>query len=311
MIRPQFHPEKIWTCYARIWRESAGDLLHFHVMGPLDKVALGLLGALGRRIVLTVHGQSLEDQLDRLGGIARWAAVTGLRRIAALVAVNDRIRQVAIERAGLSPSRVHLVPAFLPPDRAALLAASPGADVTDFLADHAPVLSANAFHLRDYGGVPLYGADLLPAMLARVRERHPRAGALLYVSTCDAGDAGRLEAIRASARAQGVEAHLRIVSGSRPFGPALVRSQVMVRPTVSDGDAVSVREALWLGVPVVASDCVARPDGTRVVKGRDADAFAVAVLGALEAAGAGSPPCGAGRDPFEDLLAVYREVIAG
>jgi glycosyltransferase involved in cell wall biosynthesis len=37
---------------------------------------------------------------------------------------------------------------------------------------------------------------------------------------------------------------------------------VFVRPTLKDGDSISVREALVLGVPVVASRVGSRPPGT-------------------------------------------------
>ena len=36
-------------------------------------------------------------------------------------------------------------------------------------------------------------------------------------------------------------------------------TDVLLKPTNTDGDAISVREALYLGVPVVASDVVERP----------------------------------------------------
>ena len=40
------------------------------------------------------------------------------------------------------------------------------------------------------------------------------------------------------------------------------KSDVFVRPTFMDGDAISVREAGTLGVPVVASNVGTRPEGT-------------------------------------------------
>ena len=39
----------------------------------------------------------------------------------------------------------------------------------------------------------------------------------------------------------------------------MARSTVFVRPTFQDGDSISVREAMSLGVPVVASNVGARP----------------------------------------------------
>ena len=44
----------------------------------------------------------------------------------------------------------------------------------------------------------------------------------------------------------------------------------IVRPTSSDGDSVSVREALTLGVPCVATDVAVRPPGTIVARAGNA-----------------------------------------
>jgi glycosyltransferase involved in cell wall biosynthesis len=304
-IAPQGRNEKLWTAYRRIARESNGDVLHAHVAGLAHLVALGALAATGRRAVLTVHGQSLEDELHRVGPFGRQALRLALGRLAGLIAVNDRIADVAVREGGMAPERVARIPAFLPPDREALRAAAPDAAVCRFLADHEPVVAANAFNLALHEGVPLYGADLLPAIVAALRRRHPRAGALLYLATCEGDDAGRLAAVGAAAEAAGVARDLLVVTGSQPFGPALARADVLLRPTTTDGDAVSVREALWLGVPVVASDCVARPAGTILVSGRDPLAYAAAIETALAAP---RPPTG-GADPFDEVVAVYERAL--
>jgi glycosyltransferase involved in cell wall biosynthesis len=44
---------------------------------------------------------------------------------------------------------------------------------------------------------------------------------------------------------------------------------LFVRPSFADGDALSVREALSLGVPVLASDVVPRPMGCAVFRAGD------------------------------------------
>ena len=46
---------------------------------------------------------------------------------------------------------------------------------------------------------------------------------------------------------------------------------LFLRPTNSDGDSVSVRESLSLGVPVIASDAAPRPNGTILFRSRDHD----------------------------------------
>jgi len=55
--------------------------------------------------------------------------------------------------------------------------------------------------------------------------------------------------------------------------PIWQKSDIFVRPTVSDGDAVSLREALYLKTPSVASDVVPRPEGTVLFKNRNTEDF--------------------------------------
>ena len=42
----------------------------------------------------------------------------------------------------------------------------------------------------------------------------------------------------------------------------MARSDVFLRPALEDGDSISVREALAMGIPVVASRVGTRPPGT-------------------------------------------------
>jgi len=78
-----------------------------------------------------------------------------------------------------------------------------------------------------------------------------------------------------------VEGNIHFETFNGLFVPVLAACDVFVRPTTSDGDANSVREALALGVPTVASDVVERPDGAIPYKCGDAKDFARAVRRAL------------------------------
>jgi glycosyltransferase involved in cell wall biosynthesis len=88
----------------------------------------------------------------------------------------------------------------------------------------------------------------------------------------------------------------------------LQEADVVVRSTFADGDAITVREALNLGVPVVASDTDFRPAGVVLFKKGDATDLVEKLTGVL-----GSP-----RDPLDrpadssqpgrELWGIYREV---
>ena len=72
----------------------------------------------------------------------------------------------------------------------------------------------------------------------------------------------------------GLGGHLFVVVRQGELWPLTQQCDLFLRPTSSDGDAVSVREALSLGVPVVASDCVPRPPGAVTYRTGDvADLF--------------------------------------
>ena len=56
---------------------------------------------------------------------------------------------------------------------------------------------------------------------------------------------------------------------SLSFARLIAQSDIVLRPTCTDGDALTIREALDLNKPVVASDVVGRPAGTILFKNRD------------------------------------------
>lgn len=65
------------------------------------------------------------------------------------------------------------------------------------------------------------------------------------------------------------------------FVPVIATADLFVWPTQTDGDANSIREALHLGVPVVATDAVERPVGTILFRTGDVGDFEVQVRSAL------------------------------
>ena len=86
----------------------------------------------------------------------------------------------------------------------------------------------------------------------------------------------------------------------------LSRCDAFIRPTTHDGDAISVREALALGVPCVASDVCARPEGTYLFRAGYAPDLALRVRQALVEGAAETVLPDAG--PV--LLSLYAELSA-
>lgn len=117
--------------------------------------------------------------------------------------------------------------------------------------------------------------------------------------------------MRAEIQAKPYEPHIRLC-GDVPHGTtlqAIARSNLMLRTTLYDGDAVSVREALHLGTPVVASDNGMRPPGVRLLT----SASPAALLAAIEEALAVPPPrpaeIASDERNVKAVLDLYRELL--
>lgn len=91
------------------------------------------------------------------------------------------------------------------------------------------------------------------------------------------------------------------------FISLLKRTFIFVRPTRSDGDSISVREALQAGIHVIASDCAPRPDGVRVYETKSAESLSRAIKEQLHSKN---------EERFEQvdysaqIMALYRKVLA-
>jgi glycosyltransferase involved in cell wall biosynthesis len=145
---------------------------------------------------------------------------------------------------------------------------------------------------------PVYGRALMFQALARLAERNPRVGLALF------GPGTRSAEFLADARAMGVSDFIEDfgeLEHDRALG-LMKGCDAFVRPTTADGDSISVREALALGVPCVASDVCARPSGTLTFKAGDPRSLSERI----EAALASGPAQVAAADAGPVVLALYR-----
>lgn len=92
---------------------------------------------------------------------------------------------------------------------------------------------------------------------------------------------GSLSRLRDEVERLGLEDAVYFNTETGVFLPVLAEATVFIRPTATDGDANSIREALSLGVPVIASDVVSRPKGCRLHENRNIDDLEVVTRRAL------------------------------
>ena len=251
--------------YLRILMRARTVHIHSsnHIMRLAHTIAARLVG---RRVVHTVHS-------------ARGSKVELAALYLASYLAHERIG-VSAEVAGRLAGSSHVIPAFLPPleDEEAL-----APDIEAWIRGQSErgrrVIAFNAFLPSKIDGVDLYGLDMLIDALSN--QLLDRYAAILCVSLTETPDnyftelLSRVEERRLADR-------VRFQTGQVCFAGVLKCADLFVRPTITDGDALSVREAIWYGVPAIASDAVTRPERTILFPSRSLNAFVKAIQNAPE-----------------------------
>ena len=80
----------------------------------------------------------------------------------------------------------------------------------------------------------------------------------------------------------GLRQNVMLVTKPISFLRVMKASDVVLRPTNTDGDSITIREALYFSKAIVASDCAVRPEGTYVFKTRDLDDFCEKIIMSLD-----------------------------
>jgi glycosyltransferase involved in cell wall biosynthesis len=278
------------------------DIIHLHIGGRIWArqlaLALACFAFPNTRCVFTFHSGGYPSSPHGRSAHARTLRAFVLRRFDALIAVNEEIAQF-FRNLEVEAQRIHVISPFLGFGASALGECSVPELVSNFLAAHDPVLIS-------VGGLePEYDVSLQMKALGVIRQRHPKAGLLV------AGSGSLDAAVRKECSLLPHAEHI-LLSGDLAHGAtmqAMQSSDIMLRTTWYDGDAISVREALHFGVPVIASDNGMRPEGTHLVPARDLDALVAAAEKILDAPPQRVPIVAEIDRNVEEVLSVYQQLL--
>jgi len=236
-----------------LFRHAYGDwTLSVHTNGRNRKswmIALlgGIAAQFGPGATLTLHSGDVPKYLRDGTAFSRAIARMSCLLYNQVVCVNQEIADT-LASLGIPKHQLDITPAFLPiePPRVTV-----PAELDGWMKAHSPLISSTMFFR------PEYGFDLLVHAVSALRGRYPNLGCLVMGNKDGCRDAEAFveqKGLRGSVLLAGDLDHELCLA-------VMSRCSVFVRPTLLDGDSISVREAVALGVPVVASNVGTRPDG--------------------------------------------------
>jgi glycosyltransferase involved in cell wall biosynthesis len=238
-----------------------GWTVHTHINGHTPKswliaLASGVAAQLGAGGVLTIHSGLSPEYLRNSTTHRRRLALLAALQFNRIVCVNDEIAST-VSGLGVESRKLEILPAFLP--QGADTAVRIPKDIDKWMHSRRPVLST-ALTFR-----PEYGFDVLAGALKELKAKYPRLGCVVM------GNGEDRAAVQKTIKGGGLSGVVRLLGDvDHDLCLALMsRSDVFVRPTFRDGDSISVREAVALGVPVVASKVGTRPAEVRLFEAGD------------------------------------------
>ncbi len=272
------------------------DVVHLHIGGNLTNRLLGLalvcVNMPGAKAVLTFHSGGFPSSAEGMDIGPRSLAGFVFRRFDRLIAVNTEIEKFFV-RCGASPSKIRMI---WPHSLAAPPQDTPMPEpVQQFFDSHEHVLLTVGLLEPEY--------DL--ELQIDVLEQFPGVGLLIIGS-------GSLEA------------GLRTMIASKPYGKdillagdvphastlrAIQQCDVLLRTTHYDGDSISVREALHLGTPVIASNNGMRPGGCDLVPACDEEALETAIARRLSGQLTRAVHGSGGDENVKAVVHLYREIV--
>jgi glycosyltransferase involved in cell wall biosynthesis len=254
--------------YVILWRfclKNRPQVIIYHTMQlrsyPIELLVLLLAGKLlSSQTIVMIHSARFIYRLSWLSRV-----LTGL-----ILSYYDQLVLVSVAQQQEIGARINLVKLankisvespFLAPDlndKSAILSKLPPA-LQAFLDQHKPVISCAVTRKDLWQGGDLYGLDLALAAFKLLQQNDPQAGLIVMIS-----DKTGYEQL---VNLPGVYL---LFDFTQEVWPLIERSDLFIRPTRSDGNAISIMEALSLNVPVVASDVCVRPAGVVLFKSGDA-----------------------------------------
>ena len=236
-------------------RESDADIFHLHLGGEITLRVLALaltVAKTARKSILTMHSGGFPLAIARWTIFRKKFAASILKKFDHLIGVSDDISD-ALRELGVPPDKVETIPPYalhLPnPDF------QPDDELSHFLRGHSPILVAVGALEMEYAPIEQVAA------VKELIEEFPNVGLVI------AGDGSIREKVVESIASAGLTRGVYLAGNvSHDVSLHLLqRADVALRTTLYDGDAISVRESLFLGTPVLATRVGTRPVGVHFI----------------------------------------------
>ena len=248
-------------------------LLHSHYSLEHMFYIWCFLHFLKKKVVITVHNSMVYSFYSDCSVVNRFF----LKKVAnhcnvTWVAVSDQAKDEMLRLPVSFRQPIHVIPAYIPDIQVEPDSLQPS--LIEYMSNHKRNIVFYGHSFMSHEGKDVYGFKDALFLYAKVLEESNDSIGLIFCLT-DNRDTTKIGELYQLAK----DLHIndRVYWQLAPINNMNAiwqKTDVYIRPTCTDGDSLAVREALDMGVHVVASDVCARPYGTILYKFGNIDELA-------------------------------------
>ncbi len=253
---------------------TQSDLFFIHSGNKYFKKLHILTGKLLRKnIIITLHGYGNERN-----PFYRKLDSFFFNLSDKIILVNNQIAP----KLNLKPNKCEVKHAFLPPvmDKESPLPSYISDKIATAKKENKTIICGNASRLNTFNSEDLYGLDMCLVLSKSLHENHQLHLFVFIVTSLDEGS-DKFEAAEKYIGDNNMQDYFLLLNQEISFVNLIAASDIVVRPTNTDGDALTIREGLFLGKTVIASDVVTRPEGTVLFKTRNNEDLKIKITSAI------------------------------
>jgi glycosyltransferase involved in cell wall biosynthesis len=247
------------------------DLIYVHSGSNILRIFHLVIGCItSKKIILTIHSYPNKKKF-----FLRYIDEFFFKLANTIIIVNSEI----LGRVSIQNQKCIVQSAFLPP----IMETEPDlpANVSDWITirknNGKVIICANAWQLRIFNNQDLYGLDMCIDVASKLIGSGFPTSFVFNVSSLDGGENLYVK-YQSIVEKLDLRENFLLLNENLSFVRLIEQADIVLRPTNTDGDALTVREALYLRKPIIASDIVKRPSGTIHFKSRDANDLRIKII---------------------------------
>lgn len=238
------------------------DLIFIHSGSILlKKIHIIVAKIFNKKSITTFHGFGKYSN-----NIKRWINSKLYNLSSKIIVVNPDLIHFSL----LPIHKTFIRPAYIPP----ILSKEPSLpsyieDILQFAkTQNKIVICSNASRLNFHNNEDLYGLDMC-IELARELQENNIEFVFVFIVSSSYGASNYIDDSCRKIDKYGLSNTFYLLNDLISFVKLIEQSDIFIRATNTDGDAISIREALFLNKIIIASDIVKRPSNTKLFKSRN------------------------------------------